>query len=178
MKTRPSLALAAAIVVLPLLSRSDEIPPSQQATPNLRLTLEDLRGLKGLESESPLAGLPAPTVPEGTKVTPEIEAAILLINARLIDPMREFSNRRVLMSRAIVRMDVQFHFAFNSASDSLLPFDVYQRHHRGGWEKIASGVCHPGMESIKLAMPETGVMVDPIKHPLFAAALMETKKPG
>ncbi len=111
-------------------------------------------------------------------MTPEVEAAILLINARLIDPMRNHTNFRALMSRTMVRMDIEYHFALTAPAESLLPFDVYQRHRRGGWEKIASGVCHPGMESIKVAMPDTGVMVDPDKHPLFAAALMAAKRPG
>ena len=32
------------------------------------------------------------------------------------------------------------------------------------------------MESVKVAMPKTGAMVDPIKHPNFAAALTAWKR--
>ena len=123
-----------------------------------------------------IAPPPAPTVPDGTKVTEDIKKAIQLIEGKLVAPVRMYSNQRVLMSRIRVRDEVQYHYALTDTSDSLISFDLYRTHLRGGWEKVASGVCHPGMESVKVAMPETGVMVDPIKHPEFTAALMLHKR--
>ena len=109
-------------------------------------------------------------VPEGTEMTGEIEKAIQLIEGKLITPVSLYQNRTARMSRARVRDSVQYEFALTDTSDSLISFDVYQSHLRGTWTKIASGVCHPGMESVKVAMPETGVMVEPAKHPRFAFA--------
>jgi hypothetical protein len=83
----------------------------------------------------------------------------------------------MIRSFALVASAITFRLLHNALylaapAESRLPFDIYQRHRGGGWERIASGVCHPGMDSIKVAMPDTGVMVDPEDHPLFAAALL------
>ena len=182
-------AVAAAVALSPLfLSNAEEPispvgppPPAKLDEETLKkIDPELLKKLELLPVEGPQTGFqpvppPAPVIPEGTKSTEELEKTIQLINDRLIAPMQSHSNKRVLMSRVRVRMDVEYHFAITDTSESLFPFDVYRRHLRG-WEKIASGVAHAGMGSVKLKMPKTGEMVDPIKHPLFAVALTEWKK--
>ena len=119
-----------------------------------------------------LKGIQVPRVPEGTKITEEITKASQLIESKLINPINFYSNQFARMSRAGIRRDtMHYNYAFTDTSESLLSFDVYR-----GPTKIASGVCHPGMETVKVAMPETGVMVDPEKHPSFAGAMGFYKK--
>ena len=109
-------------------------------------------------------------------MTEDIKKTVQVIETKLMTPVRTYSNQRALMSRVRVRDEIQYHYALTDTSDSMISFDIYRNHLQGKWTKIASGVCHPGMESVKVAMPKTGEMVDPIKHPEFAAALMLHKR--
>ena len=124
-------------------------------------------------SPADLKGLEIQRFPDGTVITEELNKASRLIESKLINPINFYSNQFARMSRAGIRRDsVRYNYAFTDTSESLLAFEVYQGGGLGReWVKIASGVCHPGMESVKVAMPKTGEMVNPEKHPVFAMAL-------
>ena len=173
-----TISLGTAAALSPLyFSSAEEKPTGSKEQPAKPVPIEDIEKLLLIHPQgSTLLAPPAPVIPEGTKMTEEVKKALVVINQKLVDPVRSYSSQRVLMSRIPVRMTQQYHIALTDTSDSLISFDFYTSHARGGWQKLASGVCHPGMESVKVAMPETGVMVDPIKHPQFTAAMMIHKR--